>query len=270
MATSTVRGYPAVMRIARSFLVVSVFGGTAAHAQGFDCAPPAQANLGFEVIPFDGTADAPTNTTPFVTGVSLEARLIGPDGEIPSTLEDMSIVGGFGARTSVRRLIPAGDLSPGQTITVEADGQIRSTFTVADFRDDAAPDAPGAAVDGVDGGGAGECPSSSSVTVGIQVPLEGVGDAAFFIGAVNGQPTVGADVLIDGASATEEMVLFTQGSVEINVAGVDLAGNVGASVPLKVDVPFRPACECTTSSPSAPAGLIALGALAFVARRRRR
>ena len=75
MATSTVRGYPAVMRIARSFLVVSVFAGTAAHAQGFDCAPPAQANLGFEVIPFDGTADGLRKY--FVDGRSYEENQFG-------------------------------------------------------------------------------------------------------------------------------------------------------------------------------------------------
>lgn len=260
------------MRTLRSFLVVAalltcVLSSGAARAQALDCAPSQLSLRGFDVLPLDGTTAVPTNATPFVSGVDLELRLLGPDGEIASTIEDMIVVGSFGAQSSLRRLVPAGDLSPGQTITIEADGQLRSTFTVADTRDDAAPDQPGATVDEVAAGETSACgPLQSSVTIGLQVPVDGVGDAAFFIGAINGQPTVGAGIRVDGASSTDQLVLFTEGAVEVNVAAVDLAGNVSASVPLNVEVPQVALCQCTRSS-RGTIGYALLG-LAFLVRTR--
>lgn len=236
----------------------------AASAQLDPCAPQQLSLRGLDVLPSEGANGVPVNATPFVTGADLELRLVGADGsDVPTSIEDMLVLGSFGAQSTVRRLVPAGDLSPGETITILADGQIRSTFTVGDAADGEAPSIPDAVVDGVTEGETNACgPIQSSVTVGVASQ-----DAAFFVGVINGQPALGAGVRLDGASTTDELVLFTEGAVEVNVAAVDLAGNVSASVPINVDVPKVPPgfFSCASSSPAAltPMALAALCALAL-------
>jgi hypothetical protein len=271
MATSRRAGYSGAMR----FLVVISFAcallvGADAQAQLDPCAPQQSSLRGFDVLPSQGATGVPVNATPFVTGADLELRLVGPDGnDVPTTIEDMLVLGSFGLQTTVRRLVPAGDLSPGETITIIADGSVRSTFTVGDAADGDAPAVPDAVVDGVsEGVNASACgPIQSSVTVGVAAE-----DAVLFVGVVNGQPALGAGVRLDGASTTDELVLFTEGAVEVNVAAVDLAGNVSASVPVNVDVPKVPpgffACASSRSSSSeGGASLLALSLLAGCALR---
>lgn len=259
-------------------IVVVIVVVNPASAQVDPCAPQQLSLRGIDVLPVDGTSDVPTNVTPFVTGADLELRLVGPDGnDIAATPQDMLVVGSFGAQSTLRRLVPAGDLSPGETITIIADGQIRSTFTVGGTADGEGPAAPDALVDGVLAGDTTACgPIQSSVTVGVAGE-----DAAFFVGVVNGEPTVGAGVRLDGASASDELVLFTEGAVEVNVASVDLAGNVSASVPINVEVPKGPpglfSCASTSASASTSAFAMDVSApvfasvlLAGAAMRRRR
>lgn len=258
-------------------LVVTSFAGAlllcaAARAQVDPCAPQQSALRGLDVLPLDGTNGVPRNATPFVTGADLELRLVGADGtDVPTSIEDMLVLGSFGVQSTVRRLVPAGDLSPGETITIIADGSVRSTFTVGDAVDGEAPVLPDAVVDGVNEGvNASACgPIQSSVTVGVAAE-----DAVLFVGVVNGQPAVGAGVRLDGASTTDELVLFTEGAVEVNVAAVDLAGNVSASVPVNVDVPKVPpaalSCASSTGATGADAGLAALALGAWAMGRRRR
>ena len=250
-------------------LVVTALSAPAALAQ-LDCAV-APSILGFDTIPFDGAGAVPTNVTPLVTGADLELRLVGPGGDIPATVEDILVLGSFGVQATMRRVVPAGDLSPGQSITIIADGQARSTFLVGDDRDDAAPAAPEAGVNDVVGGIGGACPRQSSLIVGVASD-----DAALFIGVVDGQPALGGGVRLDGVSANDELVLFAEGAVNVNVAAVDLAGNVSASVPIEAELPKVALCECAAGSssrtPWTAEGLVA-GALAFIAvgspRRRR-
>jgi uncharacterized protein (TIGR03382 family) len=239
-------------------LVLVLFAG-AAHAQLDPCAPQQISLRGIDVLPSEGATGVPINATPFVTGADLELRLVGADGnDVPTSIEDMLVLGSFGVQSTVRRLVPAGDLSPGETITIIADGSIRSTFTVGDGADGEAPAVPDAVVDGVTEGVTNACgPIQSSVTVGVASD-----DAAFFVGVINGQPALGAGVRLDGASSTDELVLFTEGAVEVNVAAVDLAGNVSASVPIDVDVPKVPpgffSCASSSSTGVAPFAVFAL------------
>ena len=254
------------------FLVVTVVLALVlapdARAQLDPCAPQQLSLRGLDVLPSEGANGVPVNATPFVTGADLELRLVGADGsDVPTSIEDMLVLGSFGAQSTLRRLVPAGDLSPGETITIIADGQIRSTFTVGEAADGEAPSIPDAVVDGVSEGETNACgPIQSSVTVGVASQ-----DAAFFVGVINGQPALGAGVRLDGASTTDELVLFTEGAVEVNVAAVDLAGNVSASVPINVDVPKVPPGFFSCASSSSPAGLtpLVLSALCALAVRRR-
>lgn len=274
MATQRRAGYSEDMRILVVTAVLVL--APAARAQLDPCAPEQQSLRGIDVLPTEGATGVPINATPFVTGADLELRLVGADGnDVPTSIEDMLVLGSFGLQSTVRRLVPAGDLSPGETITIIADGSIRSTFTVGDAEDGEAPSIPDAVVDGVTEGSTTACgPIQSSVTVGVASQ-----DAAFFVGVINGQPALGAGVRLDGASSTDELVLFTEGAVEVNVAAVDLAGNVSASVPLNVDVPKVPpglfSCASSSSTGVAPFA-VALALLAFDAttlrraRRRRR
>jgi hypothetical protein len=240
----------------------------AVRAQLDPCAPEQQSLRGLDVLPTSGATGVPQNATPFVTGADLELRLVGPDGnDVPTSIEDMLVLGSFGLQSTVRRLVPAGDLSPGETITIIADGSVRSTFTVGDAVDGEAPASPDAVVDGVtEGTTASACgPIQSSVTFGVAAE-----DAVLFIGVVNGQPALGAGVRLDGASTTDELVLFTEGAVEVNVAAVDLAGNVSASVPVNVDVPKVPPgfFSCASTTPSDLA--VPFAGLSCLAWRRRR
>jgi hypothetical protein len=159
-------------------------------------------------------------------------------------------VGSVGAGTVFRRAIPGGDLVPGQTIRVVADGQVRSTFVVADFSDDDAPAPPGASLQDVRTCG----PVQSAVTVGVASE-----DAVFFIGLVDGEPTLGGGVRLDGASSSDELLLFASGSAVVHVAAVDVAGNVSASVPVEVSAPAL--CTCATSSDARGSAAALMGAV---------
>jgi hypothetical protein len=257
-----------------TFVASLVLVGADASAQVDPCAPQQNALRGLDVLPVSGATGVPVNATPFVTGADLELRLVGADGnDVPTSIEDMLVAGSFGVQSTVRRLVPAGDLSPGETITIVADGSIRSTFAVGDAADGEAPSVPDAVVDGVtEGANASACgPIQSSVTVGVAAE-----DAVLFVGVINGQPALGAGVRLDGASTTDELVLFTEGAIEVNVAAVDLAGNVSASVPVNVDVPKVPpgffSCASTSAAGMAPFApfALALCALPLLTRRTRR
>ncbi len=234
-----------------------------------DCRTPDEVLAGI-VIPADGTSGVPTNVTPFVgTGGALELLLVGDDGnEVPAQIEAIAVGEpggiGVGAAGTIKRIVPAGDLNPGENITVVADGAAVTHFTVGTGRDDQAPLAPDASV-----GESCNSQAAASITVGVATD-----DAVLFVGVVDGQPTLGAGARFDGASSgSGQLVVFGSGSADVNVAGVDLAGNVGASTPVKVQFPDLPAlCACTSSS-SGPGALgaaagVVLGAVFLRPRRR--
>ncbi len=221
------------------------------------------------VVPADGTPGVPVDVTPFAAGADLELSLHdGAGNTIPATIEDMVLTGVGGADVVVRRALPLGDLAPSTDVLVLVDGSVQSTFTVGAAPTAAPPVGPEAALAGVtQGQGAvGDC--GSYATIGIASD-----DAAFFIGVVDGQPTVGARARWDGASAGDELVVFAEGKHTVNVAGVDFAGRVGAAVPVEIEVPAALACACASTrastSTSARAAGVAL-AVALVAGLRRR
>lgn len=215
--------------------------------------------LGGLSIPPDGTAEVPTNATPIVDGGDLEVRLVGPDGvDVPVDLQALFVEGGSGEAASLQRLIPAGELSPGQTYTLIVDGQLRSTFTVGLAADTEPPANPDASFEG----GSDGC---GAAFIGVASD-----DAAFFIGVVDGRPVLGADVRLNGLSlpSMDNLVLFGTGTAQVNVAAVDFAGNVSGSVPVDVVLESSPV-SCASGGKQGSAGLaLALGLLVLRPRRR--
>jgi hypothetical protein len=234
--------------------LTSLLGAVTARATE-PCFSPAGL-LGGLSIPGDGTAVAPSNVTPIVDGGALEIRLVGPGGDEPIAIEDLFIDGGL-SRATLRRLVPRGPLSEGQSYTIIVDGQVRSSFTVGAGLDLIAPAPPDASFTG----GADSC---GAAFVGVASE-----DAAFFIGAVNGQPVIGANVSLNGlaAAGAGNLVLFGTGSAVVNVAAVDLAGNVSASVPVEVVVDEL-GLSCAAGGAGAASGLGALALLALASRAR--
>src|SRR5688572_7259103 len=122
MATPRAAGYSGAMRffvvtaappLFVAFIAFVAFLAPAARAQLDPCAPQQLSLRGLDVLPTEGTTGVPLNATPFVTGADLELRLVGADGtDIPTSIEDMLVLGSFGVQSTVRRLVPAGDLSP--------------------------------------------------------------------------------------------------------------------------------------------------------------
>lgn len=235
------------------------------------CATPALpcdpfvSNAGFSVIPADGTVGVPTDVTPFAVGADLELVLRdGQGADIPATLEDMVLAGVGGAEVLVRRALPLDEVAPGTDVLVFVDGSVQSTFTVGGAPAPAPPSGPEAALDGVtQAQGTAYCGGGSFATIGVAGE-----DAAFFIGVVDGQPTVGARARWDGASASDQLYVFAEGQHTVNVAGVDFAGRVGAAVPVEIDVPPALACAClSTRTGSAVGAVLLLPALAGALRK---
>jgi hypothetical protein len=233
-------------------VVIAVAGGARAQGEALNaCRSPDQVLAGL-VIPVDGAAGVPTNVTPFVGGGggALELLLVGDDGaEIPAQIEAIEVGSAIGASGTIKQIVPAGELNPGQNITVVADGAAVTHFTVGG--DGADTDAPGAPDVGV--GSSCEGQGGTTLTVGVAND-----DAVLFVGVVDGQPVIGGGARVDGvASQNDELTVFGTGSAEVNVAGVDLAGNVGASTPVKVRFPEVPGFSCaSTASSSAPLWLV--------------
>lgn len=216
------------------------------------------------VVPADGTPGVPTDVTPFAAGADLELALHdGAGNVIPATIEDLVLTGVAGADVVVRRALALDAVAPGTDVLVLVDGSVQSTFTVGAAPAAAPPTGPEAALAGVTQGQGGADPCGSYATIGVASE-----DAAFFVGVVDGQPTVGARARWDGVSASDELVVFAEGKHTVNVAGVDFAGRVGAAVPVEIDVPAALACACASARgarwPTAP--LLAL--LLVVAARR--
>ena len=216
----------------------------AAPARAQECETPEQALAGL-VIPADGATGVPTNVTPFVGGGgALELLLRGDDGaEIPSQIEVIAVGNALGGQATIKRVVSAGVLNPGQNVTVVADGAAVTHFTVGDSVDSAAPGAPDATL-------AGDCSrGGASITVGVAND-----DAVLFVGVIDGVPAIGGATRLDGASKGGPLVLFGTGSAHVNVAGVDLAGNVGAATPVDVKFPKLPdAFGCSCAAPSSRA-----------------
>ncbi len=220
------------------------------------------------VIPADGTPGVPSDVTPFAAGADLELALHdGAGNVIPSTMEQMVLTGVAGADVAVRRALPLDALAPGTDVLVLVDGSVQSTFTVGAAPAPAPPAGPEALLDGVTQGQGGVDACGSYATIGIAGA-----DAAFFIGVVDGQPTVGARARWDGASATDQLVVFAEGKHTVNVAGVDFAGRVGAAVPVEIEVPQALACACTSTRTWRPttAALLVLALAAGMRGPRRR
>ena len=256
-------------------VVVALSSSSQARAQEAaltPCKSPDDVLAGI-VIPVDGAGGVPTNVTPFVgaNAGALELLLVGDDGaEVPAQIEAIAIGDpngvSAGAVGTIKRIVPAGELNPGQNFTIVADGAVLTHFTIGDGADTEAPGAPEASAgNGCDG------QSGTSITIGVATD-----DAVLFVGVVDGQPVIGGGARLDGvASQNDELVVFGTGSGEVNVAGVDLAGNVGASTPVKVDFPqVAGFCSCASSAPArAPVcalGVVVMaGAIGFRPRRRR-
>jgi hypothetical protein len=219
--------------------------------------------VGFTVLPADGARDVPTNVTPFVSGADLELVLLDAQGrEIPSTLQDMLVLGEFATQTALRRVLPDLELPPGATVQVRADGAIVSTFTVGDAAD-VTPPLVEAALAGTAQGARDTTGFSCAYESFARIGVAGE-DAAFFVGVKDGAPELGAAVRFDGATSTDELFIFGQGGARVNVAGIDLAGNVSASVPVDVELPELGCASAPSAWP------LALLAVAFSSRRSRR
>ena len=191
---------------------------------------------GFTVFPLDGSDGVPVNATPFVVGADLEAVLLDASGNpIPAQIQDLLVLGEFGTQQIVRRLIPDVELPEGSLVQVQSDGSIVSTFTVGAGADTDAP-VVDAALDETEQGSRDstgfECGYQSFARIGVAGE-----DAAFFVGVKDGQPEFGGAVRFDGATSTDQLFVFGEGGATVNVAGVDLAGNVGAAVPVEVEFP---------------------------------
>ena len=251
------------MRVA---LVASIGIAALAARPAWPCDPFVDSS-GFNVIPADGTAGVPTNVTPFAVGVDLEMQLRDAAGnDIPATFEDMVLAGVGGVEATVRRALPLDELGPGTEVLVFVDGSVQSSFTVGEAPDVVAPTGPEAVLDGVtQAQGTAYCGGSSFATIGVASE-----DAAFFIGVVDGQPTVGARARWDGASGSDQLFIFAEGQHTVNVAGVDMAGRVGAAVPVEVDIPPALACACGASGRGGGAATMFLVAFVVGARGRRR
>ncbi|MBI1946422.1 MAG: hypothetical protein HYS27_12040 [Deltaproteobacteria bacterium] len=219
---------------------------------------PSVSSAGFSVIPADGTPGVPTDVTPFAVGADLELLLRDASGnDLPASIEDMVLSGVGGVELMVRRALPLDAIASGTEVLVFVDGAVQSTFTVGEAPAASPPAGPEAVLDGVSQGQGGADTCGSFATIGVAGE-----DAAFFIGVVDGQPTVGARARWDGATSSDQLYVFAEGQHTVNVAGVDFAGRVGAAVPVEIDVPAALACACASSARGAAPWAALLSVLA--------
>jgi hypothetical protein len=223
-------------------------------------------------VPAFGAVDVPINVTPFVAGASQLPRLVDDAGlDVPINVDRMAIIdAGDGPDGEVLRLLPLAPLEAGRAYRVVEGTRDVTTFTTApgDVVDDEAPLAPEAIMP--------ERYYDNCGATQLEIPdgeRDRIGAALFIVAAT--APSIEDEAEWMGAGEFEESVLV-HGALHratLQVAAVDLAGNVSESTPVDVRLPPASCMGCSSSGvDGAPAlfALFALCSLLFPSRRARR